>query len=263
MRNSKVLAKFRAGKPAKFAQLGFFMPHFVALSASIGYDAIWVDLEHRAFDPREIQALISYFHMYDIDCMIRPATREKAVLYRYLEDGAAGLIIPHVNDVETARDLVQKVKFPPVGDRGIEGNSLEANLGLDTATVAGRMALVEHAQRETFLVLQIETPQALAQVEQIAAVPGIDGLFFGPADFGIRIPHMKDDERVTLDQAMQRVANACKANGIMWGSMPANIDDVRRHAELGSNMHIWGHDLRALKAGLLQTFADLNEIAGS
>ncbi|MBX3080363.1 MAG: 4-hydroxy-2-oxovalerate aldolase [Anaerolineae bacterium] len=261
MRNSKVLAKFRAGQPAMFAQLGFYMPHFVALASSVGYDAIWVDLEHRAFDPREIQALISYFHMYDIDCMIRPSTREKAVLYRYLEDGAAGLIIPHVNDVESARDLVQKVKFPPVGDRGIEGNSLEANFGLDTA--GGRSALVEHALRETFLFLQIETPQALSQVEQIAAVKGVDGLFFGPADFGIRIPYMTEAERVTLDQAMVRVANACKANGIMWGSMPANIDDVRRHAELGANMHIWGHDLRALRAGLAQNIKELHDITGS
>ena len=261
MRNSKVLAKFRAGKPAKFAQTGLFIPHFVALAASIGYDAIWLDLEHRAFDPREVQSLITYFHLYDIDCMVRPATREKAVLYRYLEDGAAGLIIPHVNDVETARDLVQKVKFPPLGDRGIEGNSLEANFGLDTA--ANRNVLVDHALRETFLILQIETPQALAQVEEIAAVPGIDGLFFGPADFGIRIPHMSDAERITLDQAMQRVAKACRANGIKWGSMPASVDDVRRHAELGSDMHIWGHDPRALKAGLIQNFKDLNEIAGS
>jgi 2-keto-3-deoxy-L-rhamnonate aldolase RhmA len=194
--------------------------------------------------------------------MIRPATREKAVLYRYLEDGAAGLIIPHVNDVETARELVQKVKFPPVGDRGIEGNSLESNLGLDTAVPTGRKALVEHSLRETFLVLQIETPQALAQVEEIAAVPGIDGLFYGPADFSIRIPHMSEGERVTSDEAMQRVAKACKANGIMWGSMPATLDDVKRQAELGTNMHIWGHDLRALRAGLELTMKQLREIEG-
>src|SRR5215510_3446391 len=157
MRNSKILAKVRAGKPARLAMMGHFLPGFVAQAAQQGYDGIWLDLEHRAFDTREIQALLAFFHLYDIDCMLRTPTREKGQLYRYLEDGATGLIVPHVSDVQSARELVQKVKFPPVGDRGLEGKGLESNFGLDIPTT--RDPLVEHALHETFLMVQIETPQ--------------------------------------------------------------------------------------------------------
>src|SRR5688500_10925953 len=160
MRKSKILAKIRAGKAAKIAMMGHFLPPFVAFAANLGYDGIWFDLEHRAMDSREIQAMLAFFHLYDIDCMLRTPTREKGQLYRYLEDGATGLMVPHVSDVESARDLVQRVKFPPLGDRGLEGRGLETNFGLDIPGT--RDPLVEHALRETFLFLQIETPQGLA-----------------------------------------------------------------------------------------------------
>ncbi len=100
MRNSKILAKIRAGKPARLAMMGHFIPIFVAHAANLGYDGIWLDLEHRAMDSREVQAMLAFFHLYDIDCMVRVPTREKGQLYRYLEDGATGLMIPHVSDVE-------------------------------------------------------------------------------------------------------------------------------------------------------------------
>ena len=92
--------------------LGYFLPPFIAHASHLGYDGIWLDLEHRPMDSREVQALLGFFHLYNIDCIVRTPTREKGQLYRYLEDGAAGLIVPHVSDVESARDLVARVKFP-------------------------------------------------------------------------------------------------------------------------------------------------------
>jgi 2-keto-3-deoxy-L-rhamnonate aldolase RhmA len=212
-------------------------------------------------DQREVQAMLTYFHLYDIDCVLRPATREKAILYRYLEDGATGLIVPHVNDVETVRDLVQKVKFPPLGDRGIEANSLESNFGLDVA-VGGRQVMVDHALQETFLIVQIETPQALANAEAMAEVPGLDGLFLGPSDYGLRIRHQPEAERIDVDHAMQRLAAITKAKGLAWGSMPQSTDEVRRHVELGSMIHVWGSDLRSIRNGLNQAAKELDELIG-
>lgn len=260
MRKSKVLAKWRAGKPAKIAHLGFFYPPLIAYAAQAGYDGIWFDLEHRAFDPREVQALMAYFHLYDIDCVLRAATREKAVLYRYLEDGAAGLIIPHVNDVETVRELVQKVKFPPLGDRGLEANSLETNFGLDA--VPTRQTLVDHALQETFLIVQIETPQALASIEDMANVKGLDCLFLGPSDYGLRIQYLPEAERISVDEAMQKIAAVAKAKGLAWGSMPQTLEDLQRHKELGSMFHVWGGDMRSIRLGIEQASKELVDLLG-
>ncbi len=255
MRNSRVLAKLRQGQPVLLAQMGYFIPPFIAYAASAGYDGIWLDLEHRAMDPREIQALMPYFRLYDIDCLLRAATREKAPLYRYLEDGATGLIIPHVSDAETARDLVSKVRFPPVGDRGIEGSSFETNFGLETG-------IAEHANRETILIVQIETPQAVQNVEEIAAVPGLDGLYIGPADLGLRLKHQPEGERADIPQVMQRVAAACAAQGKVWGSMPHSEAQIEAQVALGARLLVWGSDVSHLKRGVMSSGETVTRIAG-
>ncbi len=253
MRKSKILAKVRAGQPARLAKLDFFIPPFVAYAAKLGFDGIWLDLEHFNFDNREVQSILSYFHLYDIDCMVRPPTREKAQLYRYLEDGATGLIIPHVNDVDTARDLVQSVKFPPVGDRGIHGGGLEGSFGLDT-----KDALIENALKETFILVQIETPQALAQAEQMAAIPGLDGLYVGPADLGMRLKLQPDG--IHVNKAIAQIAAICRQHGKMWGSLAATEEDLILHRDLDATLQVWGVDARILQAGLTQAWADLERV---
>lgn len=258
MRNSKILAKIRAGQPARIAQISYFLPNYIAHAASLGYDGIWLDLEHRPMDSRELQALLVYFHLYDIDCMLRTPTREKGQLYRYLEDGVAGLMIPHVSDVLSARELVQKVKFPPVGDRGLEGGGLESNFGLDVPT--SRDPLVEHALRETFLVVQIETPQGLAAAEEIAAIPGLDGLYIGPQDLRLRMLHVPEDERYTTEAAVERIAAICKRHGKAWGSLAHTIDEVQQHAALGSQLLVWGSDARILQEGLTRAGGELDAV---
>lgn len=108
MRKSKILAKVRAGQPARLAMMGYFIPAFVAYAAKLGFDGIWLDMEHHNFDDREVQSILAFFHLYDIDCLVRPPTREKARLYRYLEDGATGLIIP-----------MSMMPLPPTTDCGL------------------------------------------------------------------------------------------------------------------------------------------------
>ena len=93
MRQSKTMAKLRAGKPVRMCALGHFIPSYIRHAAHAGFDCIWLDTEHRAFERRELQALLAMFHLFDIDCMVRADTKQKTRLYRYLEDGASGLMM--------------------------------------------------------------------------------------------------------------------------------------------------------------------------
>ena len=93
MRKSKVLSKIRAGETARICGLGSYIPSFVRHAAHYGFDCIWFDLEHRAMTDREVQSLMAFFHLFDIDCMLRSPTLERVRLYRYLEDGATGLML--------------------------------------------------------------------------------------------------------------------------------------------------------------------------
>ncbi len=253
LRRSKTLEKLRAGQAVRMCSLGHFIPAYIRHAAEYGFDCIWLDLEHRAMSDREVQALLAYFHLCDIDCLLRAPTLEKTRLYRYLEDGATGLMIPHVSTVEKARSLVDAVKFPPLGDRGLDG------AGLDSDFIwQGGESYIDAANRETFLIVQIETPQAVEQVEAIAAVNGIDGLFIGPGDLGLRIQRTETD--LTLAHAVETVAAAAQRHGKAWGMPAGSPEMLRQYHEQGARLIAYGGDFSALKEMLCTRSRELDEL---
>jgi 2-keto-3-deoxy-L-rhamnonate aldolase RhmA len=239
MRKSKTLSRLRHNETVRICCLGHYIPAFIKHAAHFGFDCIWLDLEHRSLGDREVQSLLALSHRFDIDIMVRPPTLEKTRLYRYLEDGAAGLLIPHVNTVERAEMLVNAVKFPPIGDRGIDGAGLDADyLTADNANYP------QAANDETFLVVQIETPAAVEQVDAIAALNGLDGLFIGPGDLGLRLRTTTTD--LTLEDAFQRTADACKRHGKAWGTPVPSVDALRRRRAQGGQLLAHGGEFLAI-----------------
>ncbi len=255
MRNSKLLAKLRDGKPPRICGLGHFIPAYIRMAANAGFDCIWLDGEHRCFSDREIQSMLATFHLFDIDCMFRPPTTERTRLYRYLEDGATGLMIPHVSTPEKARMLVDAVKFPPVGDRGMDGAGLDADFFM-----SGGASYVEDANREAFLVVQIETPQALENLDAIASVEGVDGLFVGPGDLALRIERL--NAGFTLDEAIRKVANVAGERGVAWGCPAASADHVQELHDMGARLIAYGSEFFALMQMLEASSRDLDRVYG-
>ncbi|MCP5541308.1 MAG: 4-hydroxy-2-oxovalerate aldolase [Akkermansiaceae bacterium] len=258
MRNSKTLARIRSGGLARCCSLGHYIPAYVSLAARSGFDCIWLDLEHRAFDTREIQALMALIRAFDIDCMVRAPTLEKTGLYRYLEEGATGLMIPHVSTPEMAEALVRASKFPPVGDRGLDNSGLDSGFRETT----NFEAYVEWANRETFLTVQIETPEAVANAGAIAAVPGVDMLFIGPGDLGLRLRQAGDADGSRLEAAFQTVADAAKKHGKAWACPVGNADELKRRREQGASFLANGGDFLMLQHGL-EELARQFEAAGA
>lgn len=240
MRRSKILAKLRGGNMARVCALGHFIPFFIRYAAHFKYDGIWLDLEHRTMNDREVQAILALCHYLDIDGMVRPPTLERGRLYRYLEEGATGFLIPFVSDPETAQHVVEAVKFPPIGNRGLDGAGLDGDYGLE-AYAPGSTYTCD-ANRETFIVAQIETPEAVANAERIAAVPGIDCLFVGPADLGLRLSVAQDSAKPTLSEAIERVATAARQHGKAWGRAVTSFDDLVRYSRMGAQLVPWGND---------------------
>lgn len=256
MRRSKVMEKIRAGKMARICNLGHFIPAYIRFAAENGYDGIWLDNEHRAMSDREVQTLLAYFHLFDIDCMLRPPTLEKTRLYRYLEDGATGLMIPHVSTVEQAQQLAMSVKFPPIGDRGLDGAGLDTDFMYDDTD-----EYVKFANRETFLVVQIETIQAVENAEAIAAIEGIDGLFVGPGDLGLRLKNMENPP-FTIEEAQERVAAAAKKHGKAWGRPVFSGEMIKEMQDLGGQLINYGGDFGALKGHLEENCSTFNDVLG-
>lgn len=242
MRRSKALARIRSGETVRICSLGHYIPAYLKLAAHFGYDCIWLDLEHRTLTEREISALLAMSHLHDIDVMVRAPTLEKTRLYRYLEDGAAGIMIPHVNSTDKARALVDAVKFPPLGDRGLDGAGLDA--GYFTNGLEGVDEYLSQVNEETFLVVQIEAPEAVANVDGIAAVPGVDGLFIGPGDLGLRLKHV--DTGLTLESAIASVADACLRHGKVWGMPVGSREEIEQRRKQGALLLAHGGDFGAV-----------------
>lgn len=261
MRRSKVLAKIRSGQVARICCTGSPIAFFPAIAAHFKYDGIWLDAEHRVWDPREAETMLGRHHAADIDCVWRAQTKEKNGLYRLLEDGASGLMIPHVGSAAEARALVTAMKFPPLGDRGFCGGGRDASYWIGKPD-----DYTDAANLETFLVAQIETPDALAQVDEIAAVPGVEVLFLGPGDMSLRLgctPAVSDP--VMMD-VQRKISAACRKHGKTWGRPVGSAADAKTIIELGAQFVVLGSEFGALHAHLSDCAAQfdsvLSEISG-
>ena len=243
MRKSKTLARIRSGEIIKTCCLGHYITAYVSHAARAGFDCMWLDLEHRSLTKREIEVMLMASHLFDIDIMVRPPTLEKTRLYRYLEDGAAGLMIPHVSTPEKARMLVDSVKFPPIGDRGLDNAGLDADYHIHDPD-----EYVAWANRETFLCVQIETPEGIHNVEAIAAVEGIDMIFVGPGDLGLRL---RQSGEMTLDEAWARVAEACQKHGVAFGGPTLDPSEMQKRKDQGAQFLVGSSEFAAFAGALV------------
>ncbi len=260
MRKSRVMERIRAGQAVRIAMTGHVLPPFLAYAAHSGYDCIWLDMEHHPLDEGEVRTMLAFAQLFDIDVLVRPNTREKMSLGRYLEDGAAGIVIPQVSTADEVRDLVSKVKYPPLGDRGMGQPNLQARYGLGAGGDHVRMA--DHALHETFLLVQLETPAGLANLDEMAAVPGFEGFFVGPTDLDLRMRLEPEESRVTYMETLRQLNEACGRHGLVWGSNPANVDELREFRALGARLLLWGVDTGLLRAGLDACGRQLDAIEG-
>lgn len=256
MRRSKTLARLRANQSVRMAAVSHFLPAAAKHAAHFGFDCLWWDLEHRTMSEREVQAFLAFCHLFDIDCMVRSPTLEKIKLYRYFEDGAAGLMIPHVNTAERAKQIVDAVKFPPIGDRGLDGAGLDSDF-----YIQGGPEFTDQANAETFVCVQIETPQAIENVESIAAVEGVDVLFIGPGDLSLRI--RKHNLKLTLAEAIDRVAAAAAKHGKTWGMPVGSAEQLRDMTAKGAKFCNYGGDFGAVMAMLEKHSKEMTELFGN
>lgn len=257
MRPSLLRSRLRQGKPARIACLYYPTMMLPAHAARAGFDAIWLDTEHSTWDRRELQRLIAHHHLANIDCLVRTGSRNATELYHLLEDGATGLMIPHVNTAADAAALARAVKFPPHGQRGLDGAGLDNNFYLD-----GTTTYPADADAETYLIVQIETPEAIEAIDAIAAVPGVDGLFIGPGDLSLRLGCPLDWTNPKMIAAEDAVAAAAARHAKAWGRPSGTADDIALLARKGARLIAHGSDFSAVMR-MLPVFAQtLNEGLG-
>lgn len=249
MRSSRIRSRLRQGQVARIAALYYPTTMMPAHAAKAGFDALWLDAEHNTWDRREIQRMVALHHLADIDCLVRTGSRNANELYHMLEDGVTAFMIPLVNTAADAAALAGAVKFFPLGQRGIDGASLDNNFYLGNLP-----NYPKDANNETFLIVQIETPEALENLDAIASTPGVDGLFIGPGDLALRMGISVDWKDPKITAAEDAVAAAAARHKIEWGRPAGNPEQVERIARKGGRLIAHGSDFGAVMT-MLPTFA--------
>lgn len=251
MRQSLIMKRLAAGQPALVATQCTPIPWFARFAKEYGYDGVWLETEHHLWDNREIQAYLSIHQSCDIDCMVRPASRTYSEAYRLLDNGATGLMIPHVETPQEARNYADSVKFHPLGNRGVDGYGPDTQFGLEMPN-----DYYEFSNRERFLCVMLESPEAIQQAGEIAAVPGVDLLFLGPADILSRMGVPIDFDHPAYLEIQQHVAEATRAHGKAWGCPCPTPDTAERALETGAGMLVMGSDFHFIRDGLAKSASD-------
>ncbi len=184
----------------------------VEMLAGCGYDWLLLDTEHAAMGPVDTMPLMQAAAPYDVTTIVRPGWNNPVEIKKLLDCGAQSLLIPYVQNAEEARDAVAAVRYPPAGIRGVAGMTRGSRYGAikDYAKIA---------HEEICLLVQVETTEALSNIEEIAAVDGVDGMFIGPADLAASMGHPGEpshpEVKAAVIDAVRRIGKAGMPAGIL------------------------------------------------
>src|SRR6266581_4908523 len=226
--------KFKRALAANRTQIGLWMsltsPFATEVVAGAGFDWILLDMEHSANDLPEI-----VHHLR----AAQGGTAEPIMVKRVLDVGAQSLLFPFVQSADEARRAVAATRYPPNGIRGVAG--------LTRANRYGRVKdYAKRVEDELCILVQVETQQALAEIEAIAAIDGVDGLFIGPADLSASMGHLGNWQRPEIWQAIISGGERIRKAGKAAGFLSAREDECRAVLAAGFQFVAVGSDLGIL-----------------
>ncbi len=227
MRKSRVLRKMRDGQVAISVKLNLADARGVELAAMCGYDCIWIDMEHVPNNTSCIEDAVRAAKIYDCDVLTRVSKGRYNDLIHPLEADSSGIMVPHLMSLEEAKQIVYFTKFHPIGRRPLDGGNADGGYCLVNA-----LDYMKQANEERFVVVQIEDPEPLAELDEICALDGIDMIFFGPADFsqGIGVPCQFDDPRIA--ETRKLVAETARKHGKFAGTV-GSFSNIAEYAAMG------------------------------
>jgi 4-hydroxy-2-oxoheptanedioate aldolase len=251
MRKSVVKTKLARGEPVLITTLHFTDPSLYELTSLMGFDGIWMDLEHHAYSLETASGLMRAARVGASDILIRPGNGEFTRLSRMLEAGAQGIMYPRCRDAAEAAEVVRFAKFAPLGRRGFDG----ANPDVPYCAMPVD-DYVRQANEETFVVIQLEEPAAVHRADEIVSIDGVDAVMLGPADFSILSGIPGQWEHESVQQALTLVAKAARSAGKHLACTVGSVEQARRALDLGAAILFHGADILIVKRGLEQIQSD-------
>ena len=193
---------------------------------SAGFDFLVVDTEHTPIEPPQVAEILRTMAGTPASAVVRPAWNDMVTVKRLLDVGAQTLLFPFVQNADEAKRAVAHTRYPPEGVRGVAA--------VQRASRWGNVPdYAKTAAAEICVIVQIETAAAVEQLPAIAAVPGVDSLFIGPADLAASMGHLGDFNHADVQAKIKHAVELCRKAGKPVGTVGPNPEMVIRYLEYG------------------------------
>ncbi|OGO50910.1 MAG: hypothetical protein A2148_02095 [Chloroflexi bacterium RBG_16_68_14] len=256
MRENTVKRAWREGKVTYGAWLSIPSAFSAEVMAHQGFDWLCIDMQHGVIDYQAAVTMLQAISTTPTIPFVRVPWNEPGIIGKMLDAGAYGAIIPLVNSRGEAEAAVGACRYAPDGYRSYGPIRAAYYAGADYAG---------HANEEIACIPMVETTTALANLEEILAVPGIDAVYVGPADLSLTLglpPRMDHPDSSGFQEARHRIAEACRRHGIIAG-IHASAALAPKHVEAGYRMITVSSDIGSIAAGAAQDLRSVREIGSS
>ncbi len=230
-------------------------PALTECMSQIGYDMLWVDMEHTAMTLDKVQDNLIAARAGGTPAFVRIPWNDKVLAKPVLDMGPDGIIFPYIRTVEDAKDAVRACEYPPYGDRGY--GPLRA---LDYGAIAP-IDYVKKEYRRMWRILQIEHIDAVNNLEQIVQIEGIDAYVVGPNDLSGSLGHMGEPHHPDMMPVYDRIGEVMKKYGKLFGvSVGSNNDIIRQWIGRGAQMIFVGSDVWYVYEGAAANLKNLQNV---
>ena len=221
----------------------------VEMLAACGYDWLLIDTEHSPMSAVDTTPLMQAAAAYPVSTIVRPGWNDPVEIKKLLDCGAQSLLIPYVQNAEEAAAAVAATRYPPEGIRGVAGTTRASRYGL----IKG---YTQTAAREICVLVQAETAEALGNLETIAAVDGVDGVFIGPADLAASMGYPGNPGHPDVTAAILDAMARLKAVGMPGGILSLDQNLLHKAEAAGAQFIAAWLDMAMLRDGALARRAE-------
>ncbi|ELY86159.1 HpcH/HpaI aldolase family protein [Natrialba taiwanensis] len=240
------LSELRRGHSVVGAWLLSHSPRAAEVLSQTSTDWIGIDTEHAPYSPEHVETLIRAIEPNATPIVRLPSVEEavSGAAKHALDSGAQGVIVPSVETVTDAEDIVESTHFPPIGKRGVAGTTRANAYGESFDHY------VNNSNAETLVVIQIESPSAVESIEEILTVDGIDVAFIGENDLSSALGYPGKTDHPEVNTAVERVLDAAIEKDVFPGIAGRRSDIQAERMEQGFQFFLLGADLTFMRNGI-------------
>ena len=222
--------KLKAGKKTAGAWVQIASPFTAEILSSVGFDWLMLDMEH---GPGDILTLVSQVHAMkgsESVPLVRTPWNDFVAIKRILDAGAQGVLIPYVNNKAEAEEAVKACKYPLEGIRGVAGSPRAPGYGQNLG------GYLQRANAEIFIMIAIETPEAVSNLDEILQVSGLDGIFIGPMDLASSMGHFGEPSKPEVQSAIKEIENKVLVAGKVLATTTGTWEQAQQLYDRGYQM---------------------------